>query len=101
MNAEHEAAVAEMIATQHPGLMVSASHTIAPVVKEYERGATTMLNAYLGGATDRSISALEDRLALGGLKQAPLVMQSSGGPPRRPRPRGMRSGWSRPGRPVV
>ncbi len=79
MNAEHEAAVAEMIATQHPGLMVSASHTIAPVIKEYERGATTMLNAYLGGATDRSISALEDRLALGGLKQAPLVMQSSGG----------------------
>jgi N-methylhydantoinase A len=79
MNSDHEAAVAEMIASEHPGLMVSASHTIAPVIKEYERGATTMLNAYLGGATDRSISALEDRLAQGGLKQAPLVMQSSGG----------------------
>jgi N-methylhydantoinase A len=79
MNPAHETAVAEMIASEHPGLMVSASHTVAPVIKEYERGATTMLNAYLSGTTDRSISALEDRLVQGGLEQAPLVMQSSGG----------------------
>ena len=32
------------------------------MIKEYERGATTMLNAYLSGTTDRSISALEERL---------------------------------------
>ncbi len=79
MNPTHEAAVAEMIRGEHPALMVSASHSVAPVIKEYERGATTMLNAYLSGATDRSLSTLEDRLAQGGLKQAPLVMQSSGG----------------------
>ena len=32
------------------------------MIKEYERGATTMLNAYLSGATDRHITALEARL---------------------------------------
>ena len=76
---EHEAAVAELIRSEHPELVVSASHEVAPVIKEYERGATTMLNAYLSGTTDRSISALEERLADGGLRRRAAVMQSSGG----------------------
>jgi N-methylhydantoinase A len=58
---------------------VTASHAVAPVIKEYERGATTMLNTYLSGATDRHISALERRLAESGFKRTPLIMQSSGG----------------------
>ncbi len=78
-NPSHERVVAELIRTEHPELDVSASNEVAPVIKEYERGATTMLNAYLSGATDRSISALEQRLAGHGLRRPPLVMQSSGG----------------------
>ena len=79
INPEHEAAVAALIRESHPDVVVTTSHEVAPVIKEYERGATTMLNAYLSGATDRHISALEERLAEGGLGPAPLIMQSSGG----------------------
>ena len=79
INSSHELAVTELIRSQHPELAVSASNEVAPVIKEYERAATTMLNAYLGGSTDRSISGLEERLADRGLRRAPLVMQSSGG----------------------
>ena len=63
MNPSHERAVAELIRSEHPEPDISASSEVAPVIKEYERGATTMLNAYLSGTTDRSISALEERLA--------------------------------------
>jgi N-methylhydantoinase A len=79
MNPGHEQAVAALIRSEHPELDVSASSNVAPVIKEYERGATTMLNAYLSGTTDRSISALEQRLAGHGLRRPLLVMQSSGG----------------------
>jgi N-methylhydantoinase A len=79
MNPGHEQAVQQMIETEFSGLSVTASHAVAPVIKEYERGATTMLNAYLTGATDRHISALENRLAEEGFERTPLIMQSSGG----------------------
>jgi N-methylhydantoinase A len=79
MNPGHEQAVQQMIETEFSGLSVTASHAVAPVIKEYERGATTMLNAYLTGATDRHISALESRLVEEGFERTPLIMQSSGG----------------------
>jgi N-methylhydantoinase A len=79
INPSHERAVADLIRKEYPELLVSASNEVAPVIKEYERGATTMLNAYLSGTTDRAISALEEQLAGCGLRRAPLVMQSSGG----------------------
>ena len=79
INPAHERAIADLIRAEHPQLMVSVSHEVAPVIKEYERGATTVLNAYLSGTTDRSIAALEERLAGAGLRRPPLVMQSSGG----------------------
>ena len=79
INPAHEQAVERMIEADFPHISVTASHAVAPVIKEYERGATTMLNAYLSGATDRHISALERRLAESGFKRTPLIMQSSGG----------------------
>jgi N-methylhydantoinase A len=79
MNPAHERAVEELIASEFPDLSVTTSHTVAPVIKEYERGATTMLNAYLSGTTDRHITALESRLAEAGFGKGALIMQSSGG----------------------
>jgi N-methylhydantoinase A len=79
INPAHEQAVQGLIETEFPELSVTASHSVAPVIKEYERGATTMLNAYLSGATDRHISGLEARLAECGFERTPLIMQSSGG----------------------
>ncbi|MGH9918881.1 MAG: hydantoinase/oxoprolinase family protein [Nitrososphaerales archaeon] len=76
---EHEQAVHKMITTKHPEMSVSSSHEVAPVIKEYERGASTVLNAYLGRDTDAYISALQDKLSAAGLRRDPVIMQSVGG----------------------
>lgn len=79
MNPDHERAVAELIRSRHPDLLVTVSHEVAPVIKEYERCATTVLNGYLSGTTHAYISKLQERLADGGLAGDPVIMQSIGG----------------------
>ncbi|MCE2532130.1 MAG: hydantoinase/oxoprolinase family protein [Acidimicrobiia bacterium] len=79
MNPDHERAVAELIRSRHPDLLVTVSHEVAPVIKEYERCATTVLNGYLSGTTHAYISKLQERLADGGLATDPVIMQSIGG----------------------
>ena len=79
LNPDHERAVAELIRSRHPNLLVTVSHEVAPVIKEYERCATTVLNGYLSGTTHAYISKLQERLADGGLDGDPVIMQSIGG----------------------
>lgn len=79
MNPEHERQIATMVKSEFPGLFVTASHEVAPVIKEYERGATTVLSAYLSRATHTYISALQLKLSQKGLSRDPVLMQSSGG----------------------
>ena len=62
-----------------PEVLVSLSHELAPVIKEYERTATTAINTFVGKATGRYLSALGERLKQAGYKHAPVIMQSSGG----------------------
>lgn len=76
---EHEQAVHKMITTEYPGVFVSSSHEVAPVIKEYERGASTVLNAYLSRDSDAYISALQDKLSFAGLRRDLVIMQSVGG----------------------
>ena len=79
LNPTHERAVAELIRSRHPELFVTVSHEVAPVIKEYERCATTVLNGYLSRTTHSYISKLQERLADGGLAGDPVIMQSFGG----------------------
>lgn len=79
VNPAHERAVAELVASEHPDLAVSVGHEIAPVIKEYERTATTAVNAYLTRKTAGYLDALEGGLRERGLRSMPVVMQSSGG----------------------
>lgn len=76
---DHELAVKELIETEYPQLMASYSHEIAPVIKEYERGASTVVNAYLTRNVASYLGKLRDNLAEDGLKTNAVVMQSSGG----------------------
>ena len=71
--------VADLIRSDHPELFVTVSHEVAPVIKEYERCATTVLNGYLSRTTHTYISRLQQRLADGGLANDPVIMQSIGG----------------------
>jgi N-methylhydantoinase A len=68
----HEAAMAR--ALRAAGLAVSASHEILPEFREYERTATTVVNAYLLPVMGHYLGEVE-RVAGGAVR----VMQSSGG----------------------
>ncbi len=71
-NPEHEKAVAAKL--RAAGFQVSASHEILPEFREYERTATTVVNAYLVPVMGRYLAEVERQI--GG---AVRVMQSSGG----------------------
>ena len=74
-NPAHERHAAEILNEELPELYVSLSHVLAPRVGEYERTATTLVNAYLGPAISRYTGALEHRLGARNL----LLLDSSGG----------------------
>lgn len=79
LNTQHEKAVKEWIEREIPGLIVSASHELVPLIREYERTATTVMNAYLTPAVARYLKLMRSRLIDAGLKGPVAVMHSSGG----------------------
>ena len=76
---EHERRTAELLRAALPGVYVSISSELAPRVGEYERTATTLVNAYLGPRIARYASGLEERLAREGSSARLLLLDSSGG----------------------
>lgn len=79
VNDSHERRIGELLADRAPGVFVSLSHQIAPVLGEYERAVTTAINAYVGPRVLGYLERLETRLREDGLDQPMLVMQASGG----------------------
>ncbi|MBK8763334.1 MAG: hydantoinase/oxoprolinase family protein [Burkholderiaceae bacterium] len=78
-NGAHEQQARELIEREWPGLWVSCSTEIAPIMGEYERSATVVANAYVGLRTVPYLRALEERLQGLGLKPPLLIVQSNGG----------------------
>ncbi|MGH9473408.1 MAG: hydantoinase/oxoprolinase family protein, partial [Terriglobales bacterium] len=69
-------------ALEELGVPVSLAHEILPEFREYERGATVVINACLAPRMGRYLRGLEARLAARGGRRAGSrlqVMQSSGG----------------------
>lgn len=66
-------------ALQGLGIPVSCSHRILPEFREYERGSTTVVNAYLAPKIERYLGRLEQRVAAEHVGARVDVMQSSGG----------------------
>ncbi len=73
-NPDHERRAAEILAAELPGMYVSVSSALTPRLGEYERTATTLVNAYLGPPIKRYTDALEQRLGA-----ANLLLLDSGG----------------------
>jgi len=61
------------------GIPVSASHRILPEFREYERGSTTVVNAYLAPKMQTYLLSLEEQVASSHQGGRVDVMQSSGG----------------------
>jgi N-methylhydantoinase A len=60
-------------------LPVSLSSALAPIMGEYERGSTTVIDAHIRARVVSYLKALEERLHALGLRQDILIVQSNGG----------------------
>ncbi len=78
-NAAHEERVGQLLAAALPGVYVSLSSRIAPIMGEYERSATAMFNAYVGPVIEGYVARLEKTLHDAGLRQKLLIVQANGG----------------------
>ncbi len=75
----HERAAAAWLAERLPGLHVSLSSEICPEFREYERTATTAMNAYVMPKIDRLLARLRSCLADAGCRTELRIIQSNGG----------------------
>jgi N-methylhydantoinase A len=78
-NPVHEQRVAELLRAALPGVAVTASSDVLPVVREYERSLATVLNALVMPGVATYVARLEDRLAAEKVQAPLLYMQSNGG----------------------
>lgn len=75
----HEQRVAAIIREMAPQIYLTISSELAPVLGEYERTATTALNAYLGPAVQGYMTKLNGSLRDRGLKGSLRILDSGGG----------------------
>jgi N-methylhydantoinase A len=78
-NDAHEKELAQFLKETHPNIFFSLSSVVAPFLGEYERTATTALNAYIGPKISTYLLNLSKLLRANGLQLDPLVMQAYGG----------------------
>jgi N-methylhydantoinase A len=78
-NPAHEIAVEERLARELPGLSVSRSSDVLPQIKEYERVATTVVNAYVRPIVRHYLERLEARLKEAGFDGSLFIILSHGG----------------------
>ena len=79
VNPAHERLAAEHIRSRYPDLFVALSSEVNPVWREYERTATTVLNAYLGPRMEQYFSGMEETVRRHFPRAHPFLMKSNGG----------------------
>lgn len=79
MNPAHEKQVYEYLKKELPDVFVYLSCELSPVLGEYERCATTAINAFLSKKVKNYLGSLAASLESSGYRGEPLVMKSSGG----------------------
>jgi N-methylhydantoinase A len=78
-NPVHEEALADLVRTRHPGMFVSVASRLHPVIREYERTMTTVLNSFTGLNVVAYTGHIERLLADRGLTVPVTFMQGFGG----------------------
>jgi N-methylhydantoinase A len=79
INDVHECAAADILRTRYPGVAISLSSRIAPIIGEYERASTTAVNAYVAPRVISYVQELAAELRLLGLKCPLHLVQNNGG----------------------
>jgi len=78
-NSSHEAEAVRLIAERHPEIFTTASHEVAPEIREFERASTTVANAYIKPLAHQYLGRMARQLADQGIPAPLLLMLSSGG----------------------
>jgi N-methylhydantoinase A len=79
LNDQHEKRIEELIVEMDPKVMVSLSSRVAPVIREYPRLNSTIIDLYIGRALRELLKRIENRLEENGYAHQLLVMQAIGG----------------------
>jgi N-methylhydantoinase A len=79
LNPEHELATRAFLAERFPDLPVSLSHEVAPIWREYERGTTAIVDAYLKPLLHEYVGAVSQALELEGMSAPWALLKSNGG----------------------
>jgi N-methylhydantoinase A len=78
-NPAHERRAAEIVREEAPHVAISLSSDVSPVIREYERTSTTVVNAYVMTAVRDYLERLEAALRALDYRGRLFVMQSGGG----------------------
>jgi N-methylhydantoinase A len=79
VNPVHERRAADIVREEAPHVAVSLSSEVSPVIREYERTSTTVVNAYVMTAVRDYLERLEQALRALDYRGRLFVMQSGGG----------------------
>jgi N-methylhydantoinase A len=79
INDIHERAAADILQEEYPGVSISLSSRVAPIIGEYERGSTTAVNAYVAPRVIAYVQELAADLREHGLKSPLHLVQNNGG----------------------
>ncbi len=79
VNGEHEIDVERLVRERLPGAAVSRSSAVLPLIREYDRTSTTVINAYLQPVLGDYLGRLAKALHDAGSTAPILMLQSSGG----------------------
>jgi N-methylhydantoinase A len=77
LNPEHELRTRE--ALEQTGARVSLSHEVAPIWREYERGSTVIVDAYLKPLVERYVQGLTEALRTRSIEAPCSLLKSNGG----------------------
>ena len=78
-NPAHERTLVGIARAMAPELYVSVSSELIPVIKEYERMATTVANAYLGPVVRNYVAGMSEELKSSGFRNEFFLLNSVGG----------------------
>lgn len=81
VNPVHEKAMKELFLEMYPGSDVyfCLAHELVPVIREYARTNTAIINAFASKTASRYASSLREKLTASGFKGHLLFMQGNGG----------------------
>src|SRR5262245_17066206 len=79
VNPVHEQRVKRMVQERLPRAFVTASHELSQEYREFERGSTTVANAYIGPRGRRYVADIDTHIKNQGFDGAFLLVQSTGG----------------------